>query len=90
MGGDWAEVRVMFQLPFEDADSRLAQDLYTASLPKVECDVCQRTIARRKDRVTLRASWRGKWEYICPSCWRVICEWASRFALQQLSLPLLD
>ena len=57
--------------------------LYVMTLPARSCNVCGREIRRRTHRVVIRASWRNEPETLCPGCWRVICQWASRFALQQ-------
>ena len=65
----------------------LSDSLFQASLPQRRCAACQALVARRKPRVTLRASWRDQDETICPACWRTICAWAARFALQQIRLP---
>jgi hypothetical protein len=79
----------MFQLPREDTETTLTEDLFNMSLPQVQCDACRRIIPRRKPRMTLRASWAQRMEYLCPNCWRSFTEWAAaRFALQQEELDL--
>jgi hypothetical protein len=75
-----------FEMPSSD-DTR---DLYVMSLPQRDCTVCGRHIGRRSHRVVIRASWRDVMETLCPGCWGTICQWASRFALQQAILPLGD
>lgn len=65
----------------------LLENVFIASLPKAMCAACGDDIARRAHRVMLRASWRQGPEALCPSCWSVIVQWASRFALQQMELP---
>lgn len=77
-----------FSMPAGEEARDLGGQLYAASLPAVSCNACGDRIARREHRVTLRASWRGGWEYLCPRCWQVIVGWASRFALRQLDLPI--
>jgi predicted RNA-binding Zn-ribbon protein involved in translation (DUF1610 family) len=74
--------------PTGDEDASFGGELYVAALPERSCSACGDTIARRAHRVTLRASWRAGWEYLCPNCWDVIVRWAARFALQQRELPL--
>jgi RNase P subunit RPR2 len=64
-----------------------AEGLWGASLPAVTCASCGKLIKRRKHRMTLRASWREETDYLCASCWYQVCRWASRFALQQMTLP---
>jgi hypothetical protein len=67
----------------------ITDNTYVASLPKVTCVACGVVIPRRKHRMALRASWRDSTEYLCPYDWHQVCEWATRFALQQLELPLI-
>jgi hypothetical protein len=62
--------------------------LFQAGLPQAQCSGCDHIIDRRKHRVMLRVSWRPAVESLCPSCWRTICAWAARFALEQGSLDL--
>jgi len=78
----------MFDLPPSDRPFSLVDEMFTASLPETTCHACSRRIGRRKHRMSLRASWRGAPEALCPECWTIICRWAARFALQQLPLPL--
>lgn len=66
----------------------LVDSLFQASLPQQTCAACHRIIPRRRPRITIRASWRPEPDHLCPQCWRVICEWAARFAHTQLELPL--
>jgi len=63
-------------------------DIWEASLPAATCLPCGAAIPRRQHRVVIRASWRNASETLCPSCWGLICSWASRFALQQGVLDL--
>jgi|GEM_PF-5363350 len=74
-------------IPSDAEAGSLAESLYVASLPQVKCTACSRIIPRRKHRLTMRASWRNDWEYLCPQCWYQVCQWAERFALQQMELP---
>ncbi len=76
----------MFQPPADVAKSHLVDDLFQASLPATTCNACGCAIARRERRVQIRASWRGSTEVLCAHCWDVICDWAVRFAYQQLKL----
>jgi hypothetical protein len=61
---------------------------FTMTLPQIRCTTCGRAIARRKHRIQIKASWRVQTETLCPECWHTVCEWASRFALAQLPLPI--
>ena len=70
---------------FDDPREHLP-DIWEASLPAATCLPCGRIIPRRQHRIVLRASWRKASETLCPDCWGLICQWASRFALQQGAL----
>jgi hypothetical protein len=72
----------VFQVP-EHLD-----DIWEASLPAAKCLPCGRIIPRRQHRIMLRASWRNASETLCPECWKTVCNWASRFALEQGLLDL--
>jgi hypothetical protein len=63
-----------------------ADSMFVVTLPQRACHVCADTIPRRRHRVIIRASWRGADETLCMKCWSTICEWARRFALQQMVL----
>lgn len=65
----------------------LSISLFQSSLPEVTCNACGDLVRRREPRMMLRASWRSQTEYLCPTCWGSIVQWAKRFALQQLELP---
>jgi hypothetical protein len=67
----------------------ILERMYIASLPEVACDCCGKLVARRVNRMTLRASWRESFQYVCVPCWQSFTQWAAKFALQQLKLPLL-
>lgn len=73
---------------FDDAPADALDETFTASLPQTTCLPCGRIIPRRRHRIVLRASWRNKSETLCPKCWATVCQWASRFALQQGVLDL--
>lgn len=79
-------------MTFSDApdgtETNLAENLFVASLPAAVCSACGDGMKRRSHRVMLRATWRPKNETLCPDCWRVITEWAARFALRQMELDL--
>ncbi len=77
-----------FSEPPSGTGTNLTASLFEASLPRAICNACGDTIRRREPRVMLRATWRPANEILCRGCWRVITEWASRFALTQLELPL--
>jgi hypothetical protein len=77
-----------FSPPPDVTGGSLSESLFVASLPSVKCDACGRYVPRRQHRVRIRASWRDHDESICTQCWRKIMEWAARFALRQLELPL--
>lgn len=77
----------MFEGPTDAEAPSFPQEMYVVSLPAVICASCGARIARRAHRMTLRASWRDRWEHLCPDCWAVVCQWAARFALQQMELP---
>ena len=79
----------MFEAPDDARPTGLAHEMYTTSLPAVVCNSCGSRIKRRAHRMTLRASWRDRQEYLCPDCWLVVCHWAARSALQQLEPPLI-
>lgn len=74
----------MFTTPEE------SQAMWILTLPERNCTACTRRIPRRKHRVTLRASWRGQEDILCPKCWMSICQWAQRFALIQGILPAME
>lgn len=78
-----------FSAPPSGTETNLAENLFQASLPEASCAACGGRVERRTDRVMIRASWRPAQETLCVECWDVICEWAARFALQQLELPLV-
>lgn len=88
MGSARTEAEVMFSAPPRGVGDDLTESLYHNSLPEVHCSACGALVMRRRDRVTIRASWRPSVEYLCPECWKIIVQWASRFALQQMELPL--
>lgn len=75
---------------FDPPQGSLVDDLYVHTLPPAVCAACHGHIARRKNRVVIRASWRQQNEILCPECWGAICQWARRFALQQMVLPLFE
>ncbi len=79
-------------MTFSDAPTgpNVSEDLRVVSLPERECSACFRTIGRRRHRVAIAASWRGVTDFLCPECWHVICQWAVRFANEQLELGLDD
>jgi DNA-directed RNA polymerase subunit RPC12/RpoP len=77
-----------FEKVSDDPVDLTADGFFSATLPQVKCNACGRIIARRRHRMQLRASWRDRTEYLCPQCWNMVVSWASRFALQQLELPL--
>lgn len=77
-----------FSDPPSGTGGSLVESLFTASLPETHCDGCGSLIMRRQPRMMLRASWRDCQESLCPGCWGAIVQWAQRFALQQLELPL--
>jgi RNase P subunit RPR2 len=68
----------------------LLDQVFQASLPRTNCAACHHAIPRRTHRMTLRASWREAPETICLYCWKTICEWARRFALEQIAMDLDD
>jgi hypothetical protein len=76
--------------PFDPPQGSLVDDLYIYMLPAAACTTCNRHIARRQNRVVIRATWRQQNEILCPECWGVICEWARRFALRKAELPLFE
>ncbi len=88
MGGPGAQAVSLFSEPTVGPGESLVESVFQASLPARRCTVCNYLVARRAPRVQLRASWRDHDDILCPSCWRSICNWAQRFALLQLSLPL--
>jgi len=73
--------------PAADGTS-LLDEVRQASLPARDCISCHTRIARRAPRVTVRASWRPSDDVLCTECWHSICEYAKRFMLDQLTLPL--
>lgn len=70
-----------FSVPEDPPD---LNDLFMMSQPAATCTACGDRIQRRQHRVWVRATWRAQRDILCPECWGVICEWAKRFALQQL------
>lgn len=73
---------------FSESNHDTVDQLLLETLPARECTACDRKIARREHRMTLRASWKQSVEVLCIPCWATICQWAARFALEQLELPL--
>jgi len=73
----------VFSEPESDFDQ---QGLLGALMPAVKCAACGMNIRNREHRVWIYATWRGQHEPLCTGCWRTICEWAARFALQQIPL----
>lgn len=71
----------MFNKPAE------LDSLYVGSLPAEHCHACRTVIRPRYQRVWIRATWRPGRETLCVPCWKFICDWAKRFALQQGLLP---
>ncbi len=67
-----------------------AEELTMVSLPERDCYACRTVIHRRVHRVVIKASWRPTPETLCTRCWHTICLWASRFAMEQKLLPLMD
>ncbi len=78
----------MLGQPVPESDEEAARGLFQMSLPEVRCSACFHRVPRRKHRMMLRASWRQDVEYLCPDCWLGIVDWAKRFALQQMELPI--
>jgi len=76
-----------FVMPEHAEPSEMAS-FYQHTLPQADCTACGRIIPRRRHRIYLRASWAPKGDVLCPRCWSIVCQWASRFALQQAELPL--
>ncbi len=77
-----------FVNPEYGTGTNLTESLFQASLPRAICNACGDTLQRREPRVFIRATWRTNQEQLCRGCWRAITEWASRFALHQMELPL--
>lgn len=63
-------------------------DRYVAYLPREQCAACRDRIQHQTHRVYVRATWRPTPDTLCMGCWRVFVEWAKRFALDQVDLPL--
>jgi hypothetical protein len=74
-------------MTFVGADANL-DAVRVGSLPNANCKACGGEIRRREHRVWIRASWHNRTDVLCPHCWRQVCEWARRFALEQLELPI--
>jgi hypothetical protein len=72
---------------FGEVPHTVAESLFTASLPQARCNSCRTLIQRRDHRVMLRATWRPEADVLCRDCWYTVCEWATRFCLQQIELP---
>jgi hypothetical protein len=77
-----------FTYPENGTGTDLTERLFEASLPQANCNACGVLIRRRQPRMMLRASWRDANETLCVTCWGAVVDWAQRFALQQLELPL--
>jgi len=71
----------------EDAPESDREEFWRHTLPPERCRGCARVIPRRRHRVIVRASWRAENDVMCVDCWRTVCQWAARFALQQSRLP---
>jgi len=66
--------------------NNLSDALFVAGLPERECASCHVIVPRRKHRVTLRFSWRGAPETLCPECWSIIMGLAKQAVMLSFGL----
>ena len=74
----------MFDMPVE-RPNKIAWD--GALMLATKCTACDTQIRVLEHRVWIYATWRERHEPLCTDCWRAVCNWAQRFALNQPPLP---